>query len=207
MSKYFDKKAQELDQHPIMREIALKFFNTLSTHIPLSPEYRMLDYGCGSGLIGMYLYPFVNSITMMDSSTVMLDILEEKIKENNIQNMEVINSDLKSSPISDGSFDVIYLNNVLHHIEDVESFLKLVNQNLKPKGSLCIGDFEKEDGSFHEDNADVKHFGFDEAEINKYFHNSSLQILKNERYYTIKKPDKLGEMKEYPLFLATTIKV
>jgi len=49
MSKYFDKKAQELDQHPIMREIALKFFNTLSTHIPLSPEYRMLDYGCGSG--------------------------------------------------------------------------------------------------------------------------------------------------------------
>jgi len=206
MSKRFDQKARELDEHPVMREIALKFSQTLLTHVPLSQNYNMLDYGCGSGLIGMHLYSAVKSITMMDNSEGMLNILKEKIQKDNISNMEVMKSDLESSEIEPETFDVIYMNNVLHHIDDISSFLRLAKKTLKPKGYLCIGDFEKEDGSFHEDNSDVKHFGFDEQEIDAYLENCNLKKMKMEKYYIIKKPDKSGELQHYPLFIMTSIK-
>ena len=205
MSKFFDKKAQEMDQHPIAREMALAFYNTMSAHVALSDEYYVLDYGCGSGLIGMYLYPYVKSMTMMDSSAGMLAVLEDKVRRNNIKNMKIIKSDLKTSDLAQESFDLIYINNVLHHIEDVESFLGLIRQKIKPGGHLCIRDFDKEDGTFHPDNTDVKHFGFDDAEICKYIKKSGLDIIKKEKYYTAKKPDSTGKMKEYPLFMATSI--
>ena len=89
MSKRFDEKARELDAHPVMREIALSFSRTLSTHVPLSQNFHVLDYGCGSGLIGMHLYSAVKSMTMMDSSEGMLNVLKEKIQKDNISNMMV----------------------------------------------------------------------------------------------------------------------
>jgi ubiquinone/menaquinone biosynthesis C-methylase UbiE len=206
MNKRFDQKARELDEHPIMREMALEFFRTLLNHVPMSQSFDVLDYGCGSGLIGMHLYPTVRSLTMMDSSEGMLDILNEKIETEHISNMQVMNCELEDSKIESSTYDVIYLNNVLHHIDDVTSFLKLIKNLLKPSGYLCIGDFEKEDGSFHEDNSDVYHFGFDKQEIDDYFDKCSLNKKKSERYYTIKKPNQSGKIQDYPLFFVTTIK-
>lgn len=206
MSKRFDEKARELDAHPVMREIALNFSRTLSTHVHLSESFRVLDYGCGSGLIGMHLHSAVKSITMMDSSEGMLNILVEKIQKHNIQNMEVMKSDMESSGIEAETFDVIYMNNVLHHIDDIPSFLRLTKNTLKPNGYLCIGDFEKEDGSFHEDNSDVRHFGFDEREIDAYLERCNLKKMIMERYYSISKPNKSGELQHYPLFFMTSIK-
>lgn len=204
MSKRFDQKARELDQHPVMREIALNFYRTLSTHIPLAYNYKVLDYGCGSGLIGMHLYKNVNSLVMMDTSKGMLNILKEKIQNENISNMHIMNCDLENARIVSERFDVIYMNNVLHHIEDILFFLGIAKSALKPKGYLCIGDFEKEDGSFHDDNSDVKHFGFEEQEIDGYLRTCGLQKLKTERYFTIKKPTNSGAIQEYPLFFIST---
>jgi ubiquinone/menaquinone biosynthesis C-methylase UbiE len=206
MSKRFDTKAQELDEHPIMREIALEFSRMLSVHVPLSQRFRVLDYGCGSGLIGMHLYSNVGSLTMMDSSEGMLDILNEKIEKEHISNMKVMNCALEESKIESSTFDLIYMNNVLHHIENATSFLKSIKNLLKPNGHLCIGDFEKEDGSFHEDNSDVHSFGFDEHEIDEYCIECGLEKITRKRYYTIKKPNQSGVIQEYPLFFVTTIK-
>ncbi|CAK8724090.1 hypothetical protein GMJAKD_13585 [Candidatus Electrothrix aarhusensis] len=206
MSKRFDQKARELDEHPVMREIALKFSQTFLTHVPLTQNCNILDYGCGSGLIGMHLYLNAKSIIMMDTSEGMLNILKEKIQKNDISNMEIMNCELEKAQIEPKSSDVIYMNNVLHHIEDVSAFLTVAKKILKPKGYLCIGDFEKEDGSFHDDNSDVRHFGFEEHEIDKYLANCSLKKIKRERYYTIKKPDNSGQMQQYPLFFISAIK-
>ncbi|MBF0379351.1 MAG: class I SAM-dependent methyltransferase [Desulfamplus sp.] len=206
MNNRFDQKARELDEHPVMREVALKFSQTLLSHVPLSQKYNILDYGCGSGLIGMHLYKKVNSLVMMDTSEGMLCILKEKILKNNINNMEIINCELEKAQIEPDKFDVIYINNVLHHIEDISSFLAVVKKSLKPKGYFCIGDLEKEDGSFHSDNADVRHFGFEEHEIEEYLANCNFEKIKNERYYTVKKPDNSGKIKQYPMFFISATK-
>jgi putative AdoMet-dependent methyltransferase len=207
MSTRFDQKAQELDAHPIIREIAHCFAQTLSHHLALSQDDHLLDYGCGSGLIGMHLYPFVSSITMMDRSEGMLNILEEKIRRDKIINMEILKCELETSGIGAETFDVIYMNNVLHHIGNISPFLQLATRMLKTDGHLCIGDIEKEDGSFHEDNSDVRHFGFDAQEIDAFLSECNLKKLKSERYYTVNRPNRSGEMEQYPLFFTTAVKI
>ncbi len=207
MSKRFDEQAREIDQSPIMRDIAANFYRTLSTHVPLSHSFDILDYGCGTGLIGMHLYAHVKSLVMMDNSKGMLSVLSEKIERDNIPNMAIMNCEITNSRMAPESFDVIYANNVLHHMADVTEFFQITRNLLKPDGYLCIGDLEKEDGSFHDDNSDVKHFGFDEDELDMFLKNSSLERIKTERYYTVEKPLDAGEIQKFPLFFITTRKM
>ena len=46
-----DQKAQEMDAHPVIREMAVRYAETLKTHVDLYSEMNVLDFGCGSGLI------------------------------------------------------------------------------------------------------------------------------------------------------------
>lgn len=55
MKNRFDQKAKEPDEHPIVRDTALKFSQTLRNHAPVSGNTHILDYGFCSGLIDMHL--------------------------------------------------------------------------------------------------------------------------------------------------------
>ncbi|MDA3797948.1 MAG: class I SAM-dependent methyltransferase [Kiritimatiellae bacterium] len=75
MNNRFDQKAKEMDGNPTIRDVALKFSQVLKEEVQLTTESKLLDYGCGSGLIGMHLYKDVSSIVMLDSSAGMLELL------------------------------------------------------------------------------------------------------------------------------------
>lgn len=48
MNNRFDQKAKELDSHPVIRDIALKFSQTLKKNVHISENMHLLDFGCGS---------------------------------------------------------------------------------------------------------------------------------------------------------------
>ncbi len=200
----FDHKAKAMDQNPVIREMALNFSLAITKHMPPSPEIDVMDYGCGSGLIGMHLYKNYRSMIMMDTSVGMLEILKEKIEAQNITNMRVINCGIENAPLEPGCFDLIYTNNVLHHIADIPGFLANIKPLLKTGGHLCIGDLEKEDGTFHPDGMDVEHFGFAEQEVRAYLNDSGFGVMDYQRYYIINKPNKYGEMQQYPCFFTAS---
>jgi tRNA (cmo5U34)-methyltransferase len=206
MNSRFDQKAKELDEHPVIRDIAFKFSQTLKTNVSLSDDMHILDYGCGSGLIGIHLYKEVGLLVMIDSSEGMLDILRDKIVQHNISNMKIINSSVYKFSSEAETYDVVYMNNVLHHIDDIVRFLRKITLILKPGGYLCLGDLIREDGTFHDDNTDVKHFGFDENELSNILKKIGLNNIRLEEYYVINKPDKSGTMREYPLFFMSAVK-
>ena len=202
----FDQKAKELDEHPVIRDIALKFSQTLKKSVPISKETRLLDFGCGSGLVGMHLHQDSGSIAMVDSSKGMLNILRDKIDRNNISNMTVMNCSIHEISAESEMFDIIYMNNVLHHIEDLPEFFQQISMLLKPSGHVCVGDLTKEDGTFHDDNTDVKHFGFEEHESRRILEECGFTDIRWEQYYLVKKPDKSGCIHDYPLFFMSAIK-
>ena len=206
MSERSKQEARVFDEYPLLREMALKFAEQVKKRAPLSTKSNLLDCGCGSGLVGMHLYEDVASIVMMDTAEAMLDILNDKISRYNIRNMRVIHSDLQGAALHAEKFDVIYMNNVLHHIEDITGFLTDLCRLLKQEGCLCLGDLCVEDGSFHGDIEGVYHCGFDENQLGQLLRNLGLVDIHWEEYYVFTKSAATGTVRDYPVFFMSGIK-
>lgn len=97
---------------------------------------KIIDYGCGIGLIAKYLYKHLDKekIEIMG-----YDISKELLKEadKNARGVKFFN-DIRD--ISKGDFDVIIMANVMHHIkkEERRSFLKNVSGILKKGGYIFV---------------------------------------------------------------------
>lgn len=206
MTNKFDQKAKEFDEHPIIRETAVAFAQTIKKNRALKKHMDVLDIGCGSGLVAMNLYKQVRSLLMLDTSEEMLNILKNKMACHMISNMNVVHGDLNILDDHADSFDLIYMSNLLHHIEDIAGFFKTIIPLLKHKGHVCIGDLVKEEGAFHEDRSEVKHFGFQEQDLCDLLTEAGFEKCKSQRYHIIKKTDTTGRPKEYPLFFITANK-
>ena len=73
---YFKNKAAEWDS-PIKIEMAEKFIaELLKNQIP-TRDNKILDYGCGTGLVGMELSKITRDVVYLDSSESMIEILKK----------------------------------------------------------------------------------------------------------------------------------
>lgn len=102
-----------------------------------SDKLNLLDIGCGTGLSTQILLQsklgkHISQITLLDTSSNMLQLAEEKAKTWN-KKYKTVNGYLSAL---DEKFDVIIISSVLHHIPDLDAFLKQVDKALNHKGIL-----------------------------------------------------------------------
>ena len=120
-----------------------------------------IDFGCGTGLVGMNLLNEFNSILFLDTSQKMINQINQKITEFNIQNVDTLCFDIeKESPV-DLHADYIFMAQVLLHIHDVELVLSRLFDVLNVGGHLLIVDFNKNEKVV----SDIVHNGFDPEEL------------------------------------------
>lgn len=136
----------------------------ISKSIHIEKQYTALEFGCGTGLISFCLNDKFEMITLVDTSKGMVDVLNSKINEFEIDNMKAYQIDINESNIlPENSYDVIYTSMALHHIIDTETTIKNLYKLLKSDGYLCIIDLDEEDGSFHKEEKDFNgHNGFNQ---------------------------------------------
>ncbi|MFB5651882.1 class I SAM-dependent DNA methyltransferase [Leptospira wolffii] len=113
-----------------------------------SKKGTLLDYGCGTGLVGLELHSLVDRLFLVDSSEQMLEIVKEKITRNNIANAETIHADLRKSDI-DIRADLILASLVLLHVPVLGGLLKNLRTILNKSGKLIIVDFDKNELVHH----------------------------------------------------------
>ena len=202
----FDTAAAEWDSHPHRVALARFVGETILQTERLTPEARLLDYGCGTGLLGLYLLPHVKHVTGIDTSPGMLDVLREKITQSEIPNMEVRLLDLQeqdTSLASSNSFDAVTMNMVLHHVKETGSLLRNLKTLLSPGRTLFITDLNTEPGTFHGEEAEgVFHHGFDQQELREQLSEAGFKPLEIRTVRTIEKDHADGTVGNYDIFLA-----
>ncbi len=194
MSNAFDAKAATWDADARRQAMAADLVAAIAARIPLVAGQRLLDVGCGTGLIGLPLAERTGWILGIDVSAGMVERFTAKAAGRPGVAAEV--RDLIADPLPARSIDVAVSAMAFHHIGPVEAMLHSLADCLAPGGWLAIADLESEDGSFHDE--PVPHLGFAPDAFLAQMPAAGLQPLAQERVHVMRK----ANGRDYPIFLA-----
>jgi ubiquinone/menaquinone biosynthesis C-methylase UbiE len=193
----FDSAAAGWDESPMKVQVAHAIAEAMIQKLALTGDINALDYGCGTGLVSIKLLPHIKTLTGMDSSKKMLDVLKDKISTLGLKNISTRFLDLESEDVPQEEFDLLTSSMVVHHVDDPASLFRSFYSLLRGGGRLCVADLAKEDGSFHGDITGIKHHGFSEEAITKIATDAGFKNIDMSVATEIKKENG----KSYPVFL------
>ena len=199
MQNHFDEVAKDWDKNLVHLIRAEAIANKMLNSIPIKKSMKALEFGAGTGLLGIELKNYFNEITLMDNSVEMNNIAVSKIQKAGINNIKTIVFDLEKNKYIDEKFDIIYSQMSLHHVVNIEEIILKFHEMLNPKGFLSIADLYKEDGTFHDDDQKVQ-FGFEPEDLVNMLKKSGFKNVEYKQCFEIKKVNNEME-RNYPIFL------
>ena len=111
----FGKSAKRDDYHTKLIE-----------RINVNKEETILDLGCGDGTITIPLAKRAKSVTGVDSAYKMLEILNEKAQQENMDNIKTIEEDLSKITIDNvGKHDIVVASRSLNGILNIKETIKI----------------------------------------------------------------------------------
>ncbi len=195
----FDARARDWDKNQRYINRSEAVAKAMLQTIPFNKSMKALEYGSGTALLSFALKDQFEEIVLMDNSKEMTAVTAEKIAEQNIQNMKPLFFDLEHQDYT-GSFDIIYNQMVMHHVNDVDSVLSRFFSILNPGGYLAIADLYAEDGSFHSEGFSG-HLGFDVEYLSDKLKAIGFTNIEHQQCYSIQKTNEEGKVSDYPIFL------
>ena len=140
MVDYFEKKAKDWDS-PMKIEMANKFVLEMFKNINFGSNLKVLELGCGTGLVGLQIAPLVKSIVFVDSSAEMMKVLKKKIDgfEAEVNDAKVNDAKFNDAKLNDAKFNDAKLNDAkLNDAKFNDSKIKI-----KDKLTFINGDIER----------------------------------------------------------------
>lgn len=169
---YFEKVATKWDQ---MRE---SFFSKAVRDKAIAladvkEGKEALDVGAGTGFITEGLIAKGLKVIAMDQSKAMLEKMREKFS--NCDRIVYILGDAESIPLLDNSFDYVFANMCLHHVENPAKAISEMARVLKPGGKLLITDLDEHNFTFLKEEHHDRWMGFKREDIKSWFLNAGLK--------------------------------
>lgn len=170
----------------------------------IEPELRdslsktLIDYGSGTGLVGLALSGLVRSVLLVDSSKQMLEVAEAKISSMEKSNAEVLFADF-SQEAPELKADIVLMSLVLLHIPDTKRILQSVFEILNEGGKLIIVDFDKNERVTHP----KVHNGFSHDELKKLLSEIGFKQIEIKTFYH---GTRVFVNEDASMFLASSIK-
>jgi 2-polyprenyl-3-methyl-5-hydroxy-6-metoxy-1,4-benzoquinol methylase len=202
----FDKEAAQWDAKPERIKLANDVANAIIREAAPLRDVNALDFGCGTGLIMLSLQPHVKTITGVDSSKGMLEVLRGKIKSQGLGNVYAMFVDFEKGVRVQGAYDLIVSSMTLHHVQDTAGLFRQWYALLMPGGRVFFSDLDSEDGAFHQDNTGVFHHGFDRERLKTLLHEAGFRDIRDTTASKIMKPVAGKGEREFPVFLISARK-
>lgn len=197
----FDRLASTWDDKPSRIEMAKRFGEAIRKNLELKSNFRLVDYGCGTGNCAIFLSESVDKVVGIDVSAPMLERFREKI-EGFSDKFELICANLQDEHIDFGTPDVIISTMTFHHLDHPKLIANRFFEGLKSGGYIAIIDLDSEDGTFHDrGNEGVKHFGFCRESFKDMLKSLGFIEIGDKTVQTVYKNNK-----EYSIFLITAKK-
>lgn len=202
---YFDQAAANWDDQPHRVRLMKAIGEAIVRAAAPTQNMAVLDYGCGTGLIGLYLLPFVRNVTGADNSEGMLDVLRKKIAADGLYGMKATRLDLEKDAVPSDRYDLIVTGMAMHHIADTDRVLRAFHEMLRPGGMVCLADLDTEPGTFHSgpSAASAHHHGFDRQELKQRLGRLGFVEASDSTVVTFSKPVESGGEAEFSIFLIT----
>ncbi len=197
----FESVAARWNSNPGRVRIATDVAAAIKREVALRPDMDVLDYGCGTGLLGLQLLPHLHSLTGTDSSPAMLQALKDKVVAQDLHNVETQLVDFEHGAHATGSYDLIVSSMVTHHVLDTTALFKEWMRLLKPHGQVAFADLDSEDGAFHGDNTGVFHLGFDREHLRDQLLAAGFSEVRDTTATVVRKEIESQGVREFPIFL------
>jgi len=101
----------------------------------------VLEAGCGMATDGTRFVRAGANYTGVDFSPTALSLARERLAGEQLaegQKWDVVEGDITRLPFPDGSFDLVYSNGVIHHVEETERVVAEFHRVLRPGGRVIV---------------------------------------------------------------------
>jgi 2-polyprenyl-3-methyl-5-hydroxy-6-metoxy-1,4-benzoquinol methylase/uncharacterized protein YbaR (Trm112 family) len=105
----------------------------------LAPDARILEVGCGTGQMSLYLARGTRRVIGADLARASLQLGAAAARSFGVTGVQFVETDLHHPGLRAGAFDVVYCSGVLHHTPDPARAFARLAPLVRPGGMLVIG--------------------------------------------------------------------
>jgi SAM-dependent methyltransferase len=105
----------------------------------IAGDARVVEVGCGTGQMCLYLARADRIVVGMDLSRAALRLGAEAARRFGVGGVQFVESDLRNPGVRAGAFDVVYSSGVLHHTADPRASFAGLVRLVRPGGAVVLG--------------------------------------------------------------------
>jgi ubiquinone/menaquinone biosynthesis C-methylase UbiE/DNA-binding MarR family transcriptional regulator len=174
MRAYFDELAGKFGRHYMPGRSWKGIAETL---LALMPPVVIADLGAGEGTFSQMLARRAKKVIAVDNSEKMVEYGAELARKHGVKNLEYRQGDLEAVPLRDGSIDVAFFSQALHHAQHPERAVAEAWRILKPGGRIVVLDLLRHTyEEARELYADLW-LGFTEVEASRYLRQAGFKNI------------------------------
>ena len=152
------KELLETDEN---KKATREFAEDIKSWINIYQNFILLDFGAGTGLVGINFAKNVKKIIFQDVNEGIFEEVKKNCEKNKIRNYEFFMKPIEK--YDKEKVDIITCSMCLHHIENLEGTLKTFLKILNPQSYLCVIDMLPVE--VHENT--LPHHGFEPEKFKK----------------------------------------
>jgi ubiquinone/menaquinone biosynthesis C-methylase UbiE/DNA-binding MarR family transcriptional regulator len=138
------------------------------TLLQLMPPMVVGDLGAGEGTFSQLLAQRAERVIAVDNSANMVEFGAKLARENGLANLEYRLGDLESPPIDDGTLDLAFFSQSLHHALHPRQAVCAAYRLLKPGGRIVILDLKRHNFEQAREMYADTWLGFSEVELRAF---------------------------------------
>ena len=170
------------------RKSTKEFADDIKSWIKINNNMNLLDFGSGTGLVGINFSKDVKKIIFQDINKSIFEEVKKNCDKYNINNYEFFMDTIEN--YNKEKVDIITCSMCLHHVENLENIIKTFLKILNSNGYLCIVDMLP----VKVDKNELPHHGFEPEKLKKLIQDCGFgnTEIKPGRDYLWKAPGEEG---------------
>ena len=140
MRSFFDSVAGRLGKDYVPGQ---SWKSVAEALLRLMPPMVIADLGAGEGTFALLLAQGAKKVIAVDTSAKMIEVAREQALRHGVKNVEYRLGDMEEVPIDDGSVDLVFFSQSLHHALHPERAIQEAWRILQPGGRIVVLDLVK----------------------------------------------------------------